>query len=376
MSLHSHSSCSRESLAFLPDFARRIPVVADFVSRGSAAYARRHGRPLDFAEWHWRPPVTPAAVVASERDHLQRRLGLDALVSLTDHDSLEAPHLLRSTGHDGVPLSLEWTVPFDRSVFHLGVHAVDPRQVDQLAVALAAYTDADGRTPPAALADLLDWLCECPETIVVLNHPYWDMTRVGQQRHDSNLLSFLRAHRDRIHALELNGYRTWTENRRVLPLAEGFAIPLVGGGDRHGHAPNAIVNLTGATSLAEFARELRIDQKTCCVLFPEYADPFPARLLQTASHVLKAERRDRQAPIRWDDRVFRINDGIEEAVSTMWNGPPLWLDAAVAVTRMMAAPPVAAVLGLWRTDGCETLEADCAPELEAIHPLAPDSAAA
>lgn len=376
VSLHSHSSCSRESLAFLPELAGRIPIIAELLKRGTAAYERQHGRPIDFTEWHWRPPLSPVGVVVSEREHLQRRLGLPALVSLTDHDSLEAPRLLRSSGHEDIPLSLEWTAPFEGAVFHIGVHGIDPAHVDELAAALAAYTSGARPASQGTLADLLEWLCECPETLVVLNHPYWDMGHVGQLRHDSILLAFLRAHRDRIHALELNGYRTWAENRRVLPLAQGFAIPVVGGGDRHGLAPNAIVNATKATSLAEFAHELRVERITDCIVFPEYADPFPARLLETANHVLRPERRRGRAPVTWDDRVFTLNDSGEQPMSAMWDGAPLWLDAAVGLTRLMATRPAAVLLGLWRSDGHETLEADCMPELEQLHQLARDSAAA
>src|SRR5262249_6246849 len=141
------------------------------------------------------------------------------------------------------------------------------------------------------LDELLDWLGECPETFVVLNHPYWDLARVGQLRHESMLLAFLRRHHDRIHALELNGHRAWGENRRVLPLAKGSGLPVVGGGDRHGFTPNTIVNLTRAECLAEFARELRSDRETHCVVFPEYATPHVARLVQTAADILKPDLR-------------------------------------------------------------------------------------
>jgi len=47
-----------------------------------------------------------------------------------------------------------------------------------------------------------------------------------------------------------------------LPRAEGFELPVVGGGDRHGRVPNAIVNLTNSTCLAEFASELRKGRAT------------------------------------------------------------------------------------------------------------------
>src|SRR5262249_7398810 len=255
ISLHSHSEHSREALAFLPHLVEGIPVIRDLFVRSVAEYEREEGRPRALPNGKGRPPVAPAGGVPSEQNPLECRLGLSGLVSPPDHDTLEGPGALRASRPD-TPFSFEWSVVFERSMFHLGVHGIAPAQVDQIEPALAAYTKAAGYAHGQTLEELLDWLGECPETFVVLNHPYWDLPRVGRVGHDAALLAFLRRHGDRIHALELNGYRSWTENRRVLPLATGFGIPVVGGGDRHGFTPNAIVNLTGAGCFAEFAREL------------------------------------------------------------------------------------------------------------------------
>ena len=94
VSLHSHSQHSRETLAFLPQLVKGIPVVRDLFARSLAEYEREEGQALDFADWYWRPPASPASVVTSEQEHLERRLGLSALVSLTDHDTLEGPREL------------------------------------------------------------------------------------------------------------------------------------------------------------------------------------------------------------------------------------------------------------------------------------------
>src|SRR5262249_49028776 len=108
VSLHSHPECSRETLGFIPRIARRIPVVERYFERSLAEYQSQNGRPLDFAEWYWRPPVTPAGVIESERAHIERRLDLPGLVSLTDHDTVEGPRALRASGRGDVPLSFEW----------------------------------------------------------------------------------------------------------------------------------------------------------------------------------------------------------------------------------------------------------------------------
>ena len=376
VSLHSHSDRSRESLDFIPDLARRIPVVDRFFDRSVAEHTREHGRPLNFGDWYWRPPATPSEVVRSEREHHQQRLGQSALVSLTDHDTLEGPLALRASGRTDIPLSLEWTVPYGRSVFHLGIHNIRAADVDAMTAVFTAYT-AGGQRDADTLTAILEWLSECDETLIVLNHPFWDIGRAGQLHHDSTLLAFVRAHRDRIHALELNGYRTWAENRRVLPLAQGFGIPVVGGGDRHGLAPNAIVNLTRTESVDDFVRELRTDRVTHCVVFPEYRAPFVARLLDSANDVLAPRRRPGAGALTWADRVFTTVEGCEHSAASMWR-VPIWLDAVVGVTRLLGSRPLSALLEVTRADGHKTLEEDCGAVavFDAVPRLAPDSAAA
>src|SRR5262249_13949216 len=146
----------------------------------------KYGQPLDFGEWYWRPPLTAGAVIASEMSHLEQRLDLPGLVSLTDHDTVEGPSTLRANGTD-VPLSFEWSVPFQASMFHLGVHGISAASIDETRRARKAYT-AEPASTTQKLGELLDWLGECRETFIILNHPYWDLARVGQLRHDSALL--------------------------------------------------------------------------------------------------------------------------------------------------------------------------------------------
>jgi hypothetical protein len=378
VSLHSHSDRSRETLEFIPRFVGKIPLLASCLERGIAEYQRENGRPLNFGEWYWRPPLTPAMVIASEQENLERRLDLPGLASLTDHDTLEGPLALRANGRTEVPLSFEWSVPFDGSVFHLGVHGLPPASIETMMPLLEAYTTNPPADATRRLGELLDALAECPETFVVLNHPNWDLREAGQLRHDSALLALLHAHHDRLHAIELNGYRTWTENRQVLPLAQGFGLPLVGGGDRHGLAPNAIVNLTRAESLAEFAHELRVERSTHCVVFPEYADPYVARVLHGAVEFLRPHHRHHRGQTTWAERVFITINGIEHSVQSMWEHEPLWLRSTLAAVRAVGSKPFTPLFEWMRADGHETLEADCRLRIgfEHVPRLTSDSAAA
>jgi hypothetical protein len=370
VSLHSHSDCSREKLDFVPRIARGIPIVAALFERGIEKYRRLHGRDLDFSSAYWRPPLAPAAVIASEREQIECRFDCQALVSLTDHDTLEGPLALHQRGVSDTPLSVEWSVPFNGTVVHLGVHAIAPDRAAEASRVCASITTGAVHD----VAGVLEWLGECPETFVVLNHPYWDLAGIGAMQHDSTLLAFLRSHRDRIHALEINGYRTWAENRRVLPLAEGFGLPVVGGGDRHGCTPNGIVNLTEATSLAEFARELRAGRSTYCVVFPEYTEPFAARVIETTIDALRHFPEHHRGRHRWLERVFMTVDGEEYSLASIWSAP-WWLNTTVAATRLLGTPALHPLFQLTRADGYQTLAADCPGQIvaEAV-PLAQSQA--
>jgi len=362
VSLHGHSECSRETLEFIPRIARQIPVVSRLFERSLTDYHNEYGRPLDFGEWYYRPPVTPAAVIESERTQLKQRLDLPGLVSLTDHDTVEGPRTLRANGRADVPLSVEWSVPYEGCLFHLGVHGLSPASIDGTMDAFAAYTSGPPIGSPRRLRELLDALSECPETIVVLNHPCWDLAKVGQLRHDSTLLALLRAYHDRIDALELNGYREWSENRQVLPIAKGFALPVVAGGDRHGLFPNTIVNLTSAHDWAGFAHELRVERCSRCVVFPEYKDPFVGRIFASAADFLRPHHQHHRAQTTWAERVFITMNGQEHSVASMWDREPLWLRLTVAITRVIGAKHLKTLFEVTRTDGHETLEGDCCLE--------------
>jgi hypothetical protein len=90
VSLHAHTRYSREVMALIPSYLDRIPVVAPLARREMQAYARRHGRPIDFSKGWWNPPVEPGEVVASESEQIAGTLGLAPIVSITDHDTIEA----------------------------------------------------------------------------------------------------------------------------------------------------------------------------------------------------------------------------------------------------------------------------------------------
>jgi hypothetical protein len=100
----------------------------------------------------------------------------------------------------------------------------------------------------------------------VLNHPYWDAESIG--------------------AIELNGMRSRRENREVLQLGEDLDVPVVSGGDRHGCAANAVLNIARAEGFDKFVYEVRYQKRSEIVLRPQFFEPLPLRLIENAWHVL------------------------------------------------------------------------------------------
>jgi hypothetical protein len=121
VSLHGHTMHSQECLSFLPRYLHRIPGVSQ-VARRYQQPALGAGPAVDFSRAYWTPPLNPAAALRLERGQIER-LGLQPLVSLTDHDDVEAGLALQMS-HDRVstPVSVEWTVPYGASILHLGIH--------------------------------------------------------------------------------------------------------------------------------------------------------------------------------------------------------------------------------------------------------------
>jgi hypothetical protein len=122
VSLHAHTRHSREALTFLPPLLACSPLGQRLTDVCATRYLKCSGRDLDLARTYWRPPLTPAAVVASEIEQADRRLGRPALVSVTDHDTLDgSAGLRRLHTTDRVPVSFEWTVRGPDTCFHLGI---------------------------------------------------------------------------------------------------------------------------------------------------------------------------------------------------------------------------------------------------------------
>ena len=313
VSLHSHTMHSREYLGRFPGYISKIPMVSSIIEREIGRLHLYEGRIIDFRRIYWTPPLSPREAFALERRQIEDQLGLQALVSLSDHDNIEAGlHLQMLDETSSAPISVEWSVPYDQTVFHFGVHNLPAARARAWMEELARFTE-DPR--PQQIRQLLDDLnCE-PGILVVLNHPYWDSESVGSEQHRDSLAIFLQKYGHFLHALEMNGMRSRAENEQVLQLAEIVDLPVISGGDRHGCEPNATLNLTASATFSEFVDEIRAERRSQILLMPQYFEPLRHRLLESSWHAL-CDAPGEFGRGHWMSRVFIEGaDGVTRPLS-------------------------------------------------------------
>src|ERR1019366_3197705 len=112
VSLHSHTNQSKETLKFLAKFSRQHPAVRSLFARMERRSEVNHGMCVNCAGGYWTPPMTPRLALELESRQIEQ-LDVDAMVSLSDHDSISASTLLRAGPFEReIPISLEWSVPY------------------------------------------------------------------------------------------------------------------------------------------------------------------------------------------------------------------------------------------------------------------------
>ena len=167
--------------------------------------------------------------------------------------------------------------------------------------------------------DLLEAIASEPDTLVVLNHPLWDQAGIGLEAHAALLVDLLQSSGAHLHALELNGLRPWEENQQVLRLAAGSGRTVVSGGDRHGSEPASAVNVTSASSFAEFAAEVR-EGWSQIFLLPHYREALKYRLVKSVFDIM-GDYPELPGREHWTDRVLcQRYTGETCSLAALWPG--------------------------------------------------------
>ncbi len=357
VSLHSHTNQSKETLDFISELSKDWSALQPVMRWAERRCKRLTGINPDYARSYWTPPLTPSLAFDLERRQIEEKLQLQGLVSITDHDDIQAPMLLRTVaGSRHIPVSVEWTVPFGATAFHLGIHNLPSAQGTAWMERLAVFTAMPVETRPAKLlTEMLAELHELPNVLIVFNHPLWDLYRVGKEKHDVLVNEFLAVNGQFLHALELNGLRDWKENRETSTLAGKWNQLVISGGDRHGIEPNANVNLTRAKSFNEFVHEVRRDRESHVLFMPQYAEPWKHRILQSTLAAIRNYPDFPEGSRFWDERVFHPDaEGEIQPLKRLWMSgrAPMFCAATVAVVRMMGAGLVSSGLRMaWNDAG-------------------------
>ena len=381
VSLHSHTSQSKETLDFIAELSTDFGILQPIMRWAEERSLRHSGIRPDYAKSYWTPPLTPRLAFDLERGQIEEKLSLGALVSLSDHDDIAAPMLLRSVASARhIPVSVEWSVPYANAsltpdakptAFHLGVHNLPSATAADWIARLNAFTAMDVDTRATKLlGELLNELHALPDVLLTFNHPLWDLYRIGQAKHDVLVNDFLALHGQCIHALELNGLRDWTENRNVQTLARQWNQLVISGGDRHGIEPNANVNLTTEMSFTGFVHQVRRERISHVLFMPQYREPWKHRIMQSTMDAIRNYPNFPEGSQRWDDRVFSPDaKGEMKQLSTLWptkegetSKPPVYISALIAAVRMMGAAPVSGSLRIAWNDRASMQAALARPE--------------
>ena len=342
VSLHSHTNQSQETLDFVASFGNQFPVVRPLLARLERRAEELHGIRVDYARSYWTPPMTPKLAFDLESRQIQK-LGLDSMVSISDHDNIKAPMLLRTVpSARQIPVSVEWSAPYGGvQSFHLGVHNLPSGRAQEWMATLSEFT---ANPSDVRLTEILKELHSEPNVLVIFNHPMWDLYMVGKEKHQFLVNEFLQKNGAYLHALELNGLRHWDENREVRRLAEKWNMVLISGGDRHGVEPNANINLTNATSFTEFVHEIRRQRKSNVLFMPQYAEPWKHRLLQSTIDAIRNYPEFPQGSRNWDERAYHPDaNGLVRPLSELWpkKSAPVMLRGVIALVQLMGQGPVA-----------------------------------
>jgi hypothetical protein len=350
VSLHGHTRHSRESLGFIGHFLRRHRPLRAWIDGLKDYCTCTSGITLNFERAYWTPPLCERRAHQVEAEQIEG-LGLRPMVSLSDHDTIDACELLRrDAAFSAVPISTEWTVPWGAAIFHMGIHNLPPTQAPGLMEAMLETTaSADEERILALFAELH----RMPEVLIVFNHPLWNFIRIAPDRFSFELRRFLSAASRWFHAFELNGMRSHEENRGVLGLAREWDQLILSGGDRHGCEPNAFLNLSNAACFSEFVEEVRNGRESTVLVMPQYGEPLGWRFYQNFTHVIADYPNHPEGRRRWDERTFHPNrNGDVVPMSQLWRvGPPEFLKSIFAAALLASRLQMQNLLrGWWSRD--------------------------
>jgi hypothetical protein len=108
------------------------------------------------------------------------------------------------------------------------------------------------------------------------------------------------------------------------------------------------LNLTAAETFGEFVREIRQKQCSHVLLMPQYTEPVSIRTARTLLDVIRNYPENPAGFRRWDERIFHpdANGGADRPISSLWNGPPEYVEQILGAVRLLENATVQRVMEL------------------------------
>jgi hypothetical protein len=112
VSLHSHTNQSKETLSFIANMGSQHHFWRLLLARLERRSEANYGLRVDYTAAYWTPPLTPKLAFDLEKTQIEK-LDVAPMVSITDHDNIKAPMLLRTVpSARQIPVSVEWSAPY------------------------------------------------------------------------------------------------------------------------------------------------------------------------------------------------------------------------------------------------------------------------
>ena len=136
----------------------------------------------------------------------------------------------------------------------------------------------------------------------------------------------------------------------MIRLATETGLPVVSGGDRHCLEANANVNLTNATTFAEFASEIRRERLSRVLFLPQYCEPITKRYIEFIWQAVRTYP-DLLGREQWLNRMFyEADDGTVKPMAATWStGAPAAVRGFINCIRFLAGRAGRHLRAPWRT---------------------------
>ena len=106
------------------------------------------------------------------------------------------------------------------------------------------------------------------------------------------------------------------------------------------------MNLTNASTFAEFVDDIRREGWSDVLFLPQYCEPLRMRIVQNMCAILEDDAAHALGWTRWSDRVFYLtDDGAAKSLTELWGGgAPRVVNRFIGLVSLLRHKPVQSAL--------------------------------